>query len=315
MSWKAEEMPLIEELNSMVDNKDTAMKLISSETASERFLAAQFFIKAPSSDVKNILISQRRVELVRHVKMALDKALHNIEKNSVQDIKDIDTQIDEKTEKARDNFLKAKAIDEFAGIILHELAPKIGMLKVNAEREIKNFDESATKRNIASLSRIFQAIEALRKSASNPESEEFDLAQIIKDVATEENRNNIHITFEGTQPCVIKSDKNILCLALSNSVRNSLESLEFVTDPNSAKELTLCWGTNNEETWISIIDTGVGLIGTPADAFKIGTTNKDNHTGFGLAIITQALETLGGQVTLVNIETGGAKMDFRWGNF
>ncbi|HHN9425704.1 TPA: sensor histidine kinase [Escherichia coli] len=308
-------MPLIEELNSMVDNKDIAMKLISSETASERFLAAQFFIKSPSADVKYILISQRRVELVRHVKMALDKALHNIEKNSAQDLKDIDTQVDAKTEKARDNFLKAKAIDEFAGIILHELAPKIGMLKANAEQEIHNFRDSATKKNIDSLKRIFQAIESLRKSASSPESTEFDLAQVIKDVATEENKNNIHITFEGAQPCIIKSDKNILSLALANSIRNSLESLELVADLASRKDLTLCWGTNNEESWISIIDTGVGLIGTPSDAFKIGSTNKDNHTGFGLAIISQALETLGGQVTLANIETGGAKMDLRWGNF
>ncbi|MNJ64468.1 hypothetical protein D3C77_604170 [compost metagenome] len=79
--------------------------------------------------------------------------------------------------------------------------------------------------------------------------------------------------------------------------------------------MTICWGTNNVDNWVTIIDSGLGLFGSPEAAFKIGNTNKENHSGFGMAIIQQAIENLGGSVSLSNVSSGGAKLDLKWGNF
>ncbi|HAT3695024.1 TPA: HAMP domain-containing histidine kinase, partial [Serratia marcescens] len=132
-------------------------------------------------------------------------------------------------------------------------------------------------------------------------------------VVAEEHCENISYIYEGVQPCIIKSDPRILCLALSNGIRNALESINSYD--LSDRDLTICWGATNVDNWVSIIDTGTGLLGSPEAAFKIGNTNKPNHTGFGMAIIQQAVENLGGDVTLSNIASGGAKLDLRWGNF
>ncbi len=299
----------------MVDNIDDAIKLLVSDTTAERFSAAHFFIKNPLQEYKDNLISQRRVELVRHVKMALDKAIGNIEKSSSESSVNIEVINDEKIERLRNNFLKAEAIDEFSGIVLHELAPKIGILKTTARFEIQDFDNSETKKSILSLDRIFKAIETLRKSASKPIKTEFDLAQLIRDIVYEENTYAINILFEGVQPCIIKSDINILSLAISNGIRNGLESILSVQSSEVKPEIIICWGKSAEYNWVTIIDEGVGLKGSFDDASKIGITSKDSHTGFGLPIIIQAIESLGGDVELSNVNSGGAKLDLKWVNF
>ncbi|EGK3325872.1 TPA: ATP-binding protein [Escherichia coli] len=292
----------------MVDNLNAALEMLTSNDANQRFYAARYFIENNTPTVRQQLINQRRKELVRHVRMALDKALNNMLPQAK-----IDTDVDDSTDKARVRYLKLEAIDEFSGTILHELAPKIGLLDRHLSTELDDYENCNAKRVIDSLHRIFSAIESLRRTASKPESNEFDLAQLIKDVLAEENGENIRFIFEGVQPCIIKSDRNILGLALANGIRNAIESIN--SHNHDERDLTVCWGENNVDNWVSIIDTGVGLLGSSEAAFKIGNTNKENHSGFGMAIIQQAIENLGGCVSLSNIPTGGAKLDLRWGNF
>lgn len=292
----------------MVDNLDSALKMLSSNDANERFYAARYFIENNIPSARKYLLTQRRKELVRHVRMALDKAINNMSSEV-----EIDTEVDELTDKARVKFLKLEAIDEFSGTILHELAPKIGLLEDNLSFELEDYENSNSKRVIDSLHRIFSAIESLRRTASKPESNEFDLSQLIRDILAEENKYQIPCNFEGVHHCIIKSDRSILGLALANGIRNAIESIN--SNDHGDKELTICWGTNNVDNWVTIIDSGLGLFGSPEAAFKIGNTNKENHSGFGMAIIQQAIENLGGSVSLSNVSSGGAKLDLKWGNF
>ncbi len=308
MLWKEVERHLIAERIFMVDNISDALKMLISENATERFTAAKYFIKNRTPSAHSALVKQRRNELVRHVRLALDKAIFNISASE-----QINTDVDDVTDKVRIRFLKSEAIDEFSGTILHEISPKIGLLKVYLPGEMYDYENSESKKVIDSLQRTFNAIETLRRTAAKPEAHEFDLAQLIKDILAEENKYKVNEITEGVQPCIIKSDKNILSLALANGIRNAIESI--CMHSGTENDLTICWGASVEENWVSIIDTGMGLADTAEAAFKIGNTNKQNHTGFGMAIIQQAVETLGGIVSLSNIDSGGAKLDLRWGNF
>lgn len=308
-------MHLEEELHFMNSNYEEALDALSSPTAIDRFNAARYFIKNSDSRATEQLRIQRRIEKVRHVKMALDKALSNINKLETNQLLTTDLQVDEATDIERKRYLKAEAIDEFSGIILHELAPKLGILKDTLNTEFHSFDSSQSKKCIDNLMQIFKAIEQLRISASAPDSKEVDLAQLIKDILAEEVKGTIRVNLEGSRPYIIKTDPALLSLAISNGIRNSSESIMTLTNMSDDKSITVSWGGNDQEFWVSIIDEGIGVRGNPNEAFTIGNTNKTGHTGFGMGIMRQAIDSLGGTVELSNIESGGAKLILRWGNF
>ena len=299
----------------MNSNYEEAIAALSSPTAIDRFDAARYFIKNSDSRATDQLRIQRRIEKVRHVKMALDKALNNIDKLETNQLLTIDLQVDEATDVERKRYLKAEAIDEFSGILLHELAPKLGILEATLNTEFHSFDSSQSKKCIGNLMQVFNAIEQLRISASAPDSKEVDLAQLIKNILTEEVQGTIRVNLEGSQPYIIKTDPALLSLAVSNGIRNSSESINALTNMSDDKSITVSWGGSDQEFWVSIIDEGIGVRGNPNEAFNIGNTNKTGHTGFGMGIMRQAIDSLGGTVELSNIESGGAKLILRWGNF
>lgn len=308
-------MHLEEELHFMNSNYEEALAALSSPAAIDRFDAARYFIKNSDSRATDQLMIQRRIEKVRHVKMALDKALSNINKLETNELLAIDIQVDEATDVERKRYLKAEAIDEFSGILLHELAPKLGILEATLNTEFHSFDSSQSKKCIGNLMQVFNAIEQLRISASAPDSKEVDLAQLIKNILTEEVQGTIGVYLEGSQPYIIKTDPALLSLAISNGIRNSSESINALTNMSDDKSITVSWGGSDQEFWVSIIDEGIGVRGNPNEAFTIGNTNKTGHTGFGMGIMRQAIDSLGGTVELSNIESGGAKLILRWGNF
>ena len=308
-------MHLEEELHFMNSNYEEALAALSSPTAIDRFNAARYFIKNIDSRATDQLMIQRRIERVRHVRMALDKALSNINKLETNQLLTIDIQVDEATDVERKRYLKAEAIDEFSGILLHELAPKLGILEATLNTEFHSFDSSQSKKCISNLMQVFNAIEQLRISASAPDSKEIDLAQLIKNILTEEVQGTIRVNLEGSQPYIIKTDPALLSLAISNGIRNSSESINTLTNMSDDKSITVSWGGSDQEFWVSIIDEGIGVRGNPNEAFTIGNTNKTGHTGFGMGIMRQAIDSLGGTVELSNIESGGAKLILRWGNF
>ncbi|HBF47863.1 MAG TPA: sensor histidine kinase, partial [Shewanella frigidimarina] len=208
---------------------DEALASLSSATTMERFNAATFFIKHSDIRAREQLHLQRRIEKVRHVKLALDKALNNINKLDQSVLIASDIEVDEATDAERKRYLKAEAIDEFSGVILHELAPKLGILEDTLNLEVPSFESSKSKKGINSLMQIFRAIEQLRKSTSPPDSKEVDLAQLIKDIVAEEVQEGIRVNLEGSLPFIITSDPALLKLAISNGIRNSNESLKALS--------------------------------------------------------------------------------------
>ena len=61
-----------------------------------------------------------------------------------------------------------------------------------------------------------------------------------------------------------------------------------------------------------MLDKGPGIVGPTESAFDIGKSTKQGHCGFGLAIARQAIETLGGTVSLQPVVGGGALYEARW---
>jgi signal transduction histidine kinase len=182
--------------------------------------------------------------------------------------------------------------------------------------EVPSFEASKTKRHLRNLQAIFDAIEQLRSAAIAPRIEQFDLAELIDDVvAVENDGKGVDISLVGMRPLLVTSSKQLLRLALCNGIRNGIEAAAIESrgeDGSHIAHLLVAWGATDREYWVSVVDHGPGLAGSPASSFEIGKSTKAGHPGFGLPIAKQALETLGGQVSLSPSPGGGAKYEIRW---
>lgn len=251
-------------------------------------------IKAAETD--RVLI--RRIERLVS-KLSLEPASEESEPDSVpQDVR---------------KKLRAEAIEWVAGLLLHELGSKLGLLASTLSKEIPSYSESRSKSRIEHLQDIFDGIEELKKATSVPQPIEMDLPTLIKDVVELEITNRkIEVSLVGRTPLVIFCDRGLLRLALCNGIKNGMEAAASISNEERRASLVISWGQTDRDIWISVIDNGPGLPNNPARSFTLGETSKSGHLGFGLGIARQAIETLQGKVELRNSESEGAVFELRW---
>ncbi|RUO71640.1 sensor histidine kinase [Idiomarina ramblicola] len=301
----------------MIESRQDAEDALVSSDHLRRYHGALYFIDNAIPETKELIEVALRRERVRHVKMALNKALININNFPRQPVKQDNTSENESISQSLRATLRKQAIDEFSGVILHELAPKIGLLESVLTKEFDSFSESQAKVVVLRLKSLFTAIESLRKATNRPEVKEFDLHRLIQSVSHEElelTPSIAEISYVGAQPCLVRTDAGLLSLAISNGVRNSLESLNSLGE-HEDPSIILSWGSNDNDNWVSVLDNGIGVSSDIKENFELGSTNKQGHAGFGMSIIQQAMDSLGGIVTLENVNSGGAKLTLRWGKF
>ena len=208
--------------------------------------------------------------------------------------------------------LRSEVSEEIAALILHEIASCVGLIASAAAREIPRYYDSTTQRHVETLKRVFRALEQLKFASAVPKPEEFDLSALIDEVVSNEIANRaVPVSLNGPKPMLITSDPALIRLAVSNGIRNSLEAVLDST-PSEPHWIIVTWGETDIDCWTSILDHGPGVTGPTESAFEIGKTTKTEHSGFGLAIARQAVETLGGSCTLEPVPDGGARLEIRW---
>jgi sensor histidine kinase regulating citrate/malate metabolism len=119
------------------------------------------------------------------------------------------------------------------------------------------------------------------------------------------------VSLVGPKPMIVTSDPTLVRLAVYNGLRNALEAVAPAV-PDEPDPIVITWGETDIDYWIAILDRGAGIVGPLEAAFEIGKSTKKGHSGFGLAIARQAIETLGGSVLLAPAAQGGARYEARW---
>lgn len=293
--------------------RNQALSNLLSESAHDRFNAARTLSKIAESEDLQTLLKARHAERDSYVLRQIEAAIDSCSKRmTALEREDTDQYKEESKSRA-----KASAIEWISGILLHEIGSKLGLIALSASREVPNFNVSKTGRYVKNLQSIFDAIEQLRSASIKPSIEQFDLAELIDDVAFVENEGHAaDISYVGMRPFLVTGSKQLLRLALCNGIRNGIEAAAAIkreASVESIAHLVITWGKTDREFWISVVDDGPGLAGSAATSFGIGKSTKPNHAGFGLAIASQALETLGGLINLSASPGGGAKYEIRWG--
>ena len=284
--------------------------MLSSGSPHVRLKAARLLARDAQPADLPVLRQAQQVETVSYVQTSLGRAVNRLS-NLPMPVQSDPADEFEVPEQVR-RQIKSQATEEVAGQLLHEIASPIGLLAVSASREIPDFEDSKTKRHLENLQRIFTAIEQLKCASAAPKPTQFDLAELLSDVVlTEVAEKPVDVSLHGPQPLVITSDQALVRLAVSNGVRNAVEAVgECLSDePHS---IVVTWGETNVDYWVAVLDRGSGIVGPSELAYEIGKTTKKGHSGFGLAIARQAVETLGGTSMLQPAAEGGALYEVRW---
>jgi signal transduction histidine kinase len=285
--------------------------MLANGSNNERFQAAKALVRCGLPEDLTFLMGARRRESDRYVLRWLDMAIMSCSKKAAIDsASKLGKQegvfsLDEREQ------IKTQAIEWVASAVLHELGSKIGLLVAAATREFPNYQGSDTQRHVHNLDKIFEGVSELRKATAAPRSQEFDLALLIEDiVAVETDGSGIDLSLVGRKPLSLISDAALLRLALCNGIRNAVEAVKTLGSTEDQR-VVVTWEVTDNEYWISVIDHGPGLAGPSEAVFEIGRTNKTGHAGFGLAIARQAMEKLGGHVSLSQSTAGGATYEIR----
>lgn len=291
--------------------REDALQMLASGSNHERLKAARFLARNAIVSDLLALRKARQTETVSYVKTSLDLGIGRLSNLPAPTEPDPTDEYEVPEELKRQ--IRSQAVEWIAGLLLHEIASPIGLAKRSASREIPDYENSKTKRLFESVQRTFEAIEKLKGAAAVPKPELFDLVELLSNIVAEETAagRDFGASFIGPKPLMITSDPALVRLAVCNGIRNSLEAVA-AANPTEPHPIIITWGETDVDYWVVVLDRGVGVVGPVEAAFEIGKSTKQGHSGFGLAIARQAIETLGGTVRLEPGADGGARYEARW---
>lgn len=276
-----------------------------------RLRAARFFGREARSSDRARLRKALKVENVPWIKRALEQGL---EKVGSSPISTTDQKPAEDPSRQMLGEMRAQAIEEIAGTILHELSTPVGGLRLVTRREMAEgipYEGSRTEARIETLAKLLAGIRSLKSAAAIPTYGETNLAEIAREVCATFDCYPGPFRFAGPAPFIVELDTDLFRLALINVVRNALEAVEAL--PEGVDQIvTLNWNRAGEEVWLSVLDTGLGFETNPSSMMAIGQSSKLGHIGFGLATAKQAMQRLEGNVYAENSADGGALITLRW---
>lgn len=290
--------------------RDEALEALSAGSAHDRLKAARFLSRNSNSADLQRLRAALRDETVSYVRTALELAIKRVSNLAAPATEDTSEEF-EIPEDVRTQ-IRNEVTEEITGQILHEIASPVGLIASAAAREIPDYENSKTRRHVENLKRLFEAIEQLRSAAAVPRPEEFDLSELLVELVSETvGTDAVEVSLHGAKPMLIISDRALLRLSASNGIRNAVEAVAGIPT-EKPHSIVITWGETDVDYWVAVLDRGPGVTGPAESAFGIGKTTKKGHSGFGLAIARQAIETLGGACTLQPTTEGGARFEIRW---
>jgi len=289
-------------------NREEALTALKSSASHQRLEAARFFIVNGDENDLLALRQARQAETDTYVCKRLNQAIEKV--SSIVSRQAGTAQPDEIAPQRPD--ILAKAIEVAGGLLLHEMEGPIGRASLYASNEMQNYTSSKTKKEIDALKRVFVGIEQLVKATKPPRPQQFDLANLIEETVSTEIKAGLNPSLYGAKPFLAVTDQDLLRMALANGLRNAAESVELVGSSDHLHPIVVTWGDTDRDYWISIIDRGLGITGTPSSKFEVGKTTKQGHRGFGLAVAKRAMESIDGTVSLQPGTDGGASYELRW---
>ena len=316
-------------------SRESALLAAASVRSTERLEAARWFSQHAQAGDAASLRSWRRREQDELVSRVVQRALARAEYLQARAVPEDILGSEAATSSGE---VKRQTI----AMLLHELSPAVGDLDllIAAGRDVT---VDTLRPVVAQIQLVLDSFDELRLAAETLRAEEINLT----DVATEAVRSVLRqfpsavlagdgapsveaekvnapqpellkaerteILFARHDPVVTYGSPALLNLVLRNGVRNAIEACEELP-PGVERRVTVSWAATDVDAWVSIVDSGPGLppniarLWDPGHSTKLGAA----HRGMGLTIVRQAVESIGGEVELVNRDAAGTRLELRW---
>lgn len=277
--------------------------LISSGDVLERRRAA-LGLESAAKPADSIRIRARLlVEADALVRERLTRALARAESPITGD--------DDTSSESSAEALRADALSELTDKFLHELRAILASVKRGALVDLEDgYAGSSTARAIERFGSFLGAMEHLRDAARPPDTEDFNLVELVDSILAtmRDGQSGIELVSTREDPLTVRGDRYLLELALVNGLRNAIDA-----SPHNARVLVNC-GETDREWWLNVLDNGEGVPAGSDQIFRAGrsTKPKAEHSGLGLTIAKQAIESMGGVVEVSRRTTTGTEFRLRW---
>ncbi|KER70119.1 hypothetical protein HR51_22195 [Burkholderia cepacia] len=295
--------------------RDEALRELQADAPLRRFAAARTLAeKGQAEDIAELLVA-KSLEAEAFVLGWLEQA--------IQRCREREPIADPHSMTAFDPIAYRKAVEWVTGVFVHEIGNKFGLADYCAGEEIADYANSKTRNRMADLSATLAAIENLQLATKAMSQEEFDLSAFVDQTISDEQFDGaVELLAVGPRPMLVFGVPRLLKLALRNGIRNAVEASKqaeatyqrWDIDPEGRErsKVVVNWGVTDTACYISVLDSGIGIPQTGGSWFDLGATTKRGHSGFGLAIARQAMETMDGAVELGPSNGGGAKFLVTW---
>ena len=209
--------------------------------------------------------------------------------------------------------------------IAHEIKNPLTPIQLSAERlKRKYFKEIESDpgtfsalietivRQVGDIGRMVDEFSSFARMPQ-PRIKEDDLADICRQAVFMQRTGYPDVRFETVMPdgaLTIRCDAILLGQALTNLLKNAVESIHGRTDPNSAPgHIILTLQESDGQIQVMIDDNGRGLPAEDRDRLtEPYVTTRAKGTGLGLAIVRKIMEDHGGELRLEDGPLGGARV-------
>lgn len=286
---------------------DQAAAMISSQRSADRRLAGREIAANPKLVERAVIEAAYHHETVPQIRQQFGAALKalNAARPKV-------AEPDEDQARAIYEEASLRATRTVTERILHQLNPLIGDIEQTAQVEISHYEKSKTRIAIGQIQLQAMAIVKLYNASKPASIEEFDLAASVRNCLPHDlDHQRCRISFAGTQPTMVQGDPALIAVAVTNILRNAIEASLPVAGDSQKPPIIVNWGMTDRESWISVIDEGIGFGGNIAGAFEIGSSTK-GHSGHGLPAAKAAMQSLSGKIEMIPQEDKGCVVNLSW---
>lgn len=316
----------------IVESVAAAMALLTSRSIASRLEAARYLKNHAGPAEAERLRAASEFETDPLVSTALRQALARSDANSSR-------------KPARDDGngsqladARRAAIRDTTRMMLHELRPLVGQLEVTAQQHVDDPIGSGIPADLDRIRETLNAFEDLYSATDSPLSEEFDLTDLVMEVARSETARfdgaeliapadesvyvdggrwhedspAVELFLAGDEPVTTVGAPRLIKLILGNALRNAIEA--SLDNSDGTKRVVVSWGATDVDGWVTVVDDGAGLPPELPEPFAAGATAKSEseHRGMGLVVVAEAASSIDARVTLENRTNGGCRFQARW---